>query len=65
MSPEGASSSHPSLTLTDAAVDELPPLPEIRSEQLAQRIFTHCSLTAGRKHPFQAPDDNANADNEA
>ena len=64
MPPEGDPSSHSSPTLLNAAVDELPPLPEIWSEQLAQRAFTHCSLTAGRKYPFQAPDDDANADNE-
>jgi hypothetical protein len=64
MPPQGDPSTNPSPTLPEAAVDELPPLPELQSEQLAQRIFTHCSLTASREHPFQAPGDNANADNE-
>jgi len=64
ITPEGDPSAHSSSTLLDSAVGELPSLPEIRSEQLAQRIFTHGSLTAGLKYPFQAPDDDANADNE-
>ena len=62
--PEREPSSHSSPTLPNAAVDELPPLPEIRSEQLTQQIFTRCSLTASPEHPFQAPDDDANADDE-
>jgi len=64
MPPQGDPSTHSSPTLPNAAVDELPPLPEIRSEQLAQQIFTHCGLSARREHPFQAPGENANADNE-
>jgi len=64
MSPQGDPPTHSSPTLPNAALDELPPLPKIRSEQLTQRIFTHCSLSAKREHPFQAPGDDANADNE-
>ena len=34
----------------------LPPLPEIRSEQIRKRIFTHSSsLAKCHKHAFQAP----------
>ena len=62
--PEGEPSTHSSPTLPNDAVDKLPPLPEIRSERLAQRIFTHCSSSACREHPFQAPGDVANANNE-
>ena len=64
MSPQGGPPTYSSPTLPNAAVDELPPLPEIQSEQLTQRIFTHSSLSARREHPFQAPGDDANADNE-
>ena len=63
--PEVDPSVHSSPTLPNAVVDKLPPLPEIRSEQLAQRIFTRCSLIAGREHPFQtAAGDNDSADDE-
>jgi len=57
---------HPSARSSPhTAVDGLPPLPEIVSVQLAQRIFTHCSFTAGHRYPFQAPPgDVVNADNE-
>ena len=64
MSPKGTPSRRSSPTLPNIAVNELPPLPEIRSEQLWQRIFTHSSLSGGHKHPFQAPDGTASADNE-
>jgi ribonuclease-3 len=47
------------------AVDGLPPLPEIRSEQIRKRIFTHSSsLAKGQKHAFQAPEDDLPVDNE-
>ena len=62
--PEVDPSAHSSPTLLDAVVDELPPLPKIRSEQLAQQVFTHPSLTVSREHPLQVPGDNANLDNE-
>ena len=62
--PEVDPSVHSSPTLPNAVVDKLPPLPEIRSEQLAQRVFTHCDLTASREHPSQAPSDDANLNNE-
>ena len=54
MPAEEDQSTHSPPTLSNAAVDELPPLPEIRSEQLAQQIFTRCSI-ASREHPFQTP----------
>jgi hypothetical protein len=64
MASEEDTSAHSSPTLSNAAVGELPPLPEIRSEQLAQRIFTRCSI-ASREHPFQTPPgDNDTTDNE-
>ena len=61
--PEVDPSAYSSPTL-NAVVDKLPPLPEIRSEQLAQRVFTHSSLTVSRDHLFQVPSDDANPDNE-
>jgi hypothetical protein len=43
----------------------LPPLPEIRSEQIRKRIFTHSSgLPRYYKHAFQAPEDDPPVDNE-
>ncbi|KAN0118357.1 Ribonuclease III domain containing protein [Russula decolorans] len=39
--------------------------PEIRSEQIRKRIFTHSSgLPRCHKHPFQAPEDDPPVDNE-
>jgi hypothetical protein len=63
MPPEGSPSFHSSSTLSGITNKdpELPPLPEIRSEQLLQRVFTR---SVGRKNPFQAPNGDASADNE-
>ena len=57
---------HSSPTFQSNAVEKLPPLPEIRSEQIRKRIFTHSSNLAkkGQKHAFQAPDDDLPVDNE-
>jgi hypothetical protein len=42
-----------------------PPLPEIQSEQIRQRIFTHSSsLDKCHKHAFQAPESDVPVDNE-
>ena len=45
-------------------VDILPPLPEIRSEQIKKSIFTHSSSLTKDKHAFQTPQGNPPADNE-
>jgi hypothetical protein len=43
----------------------LPPIPEIRSEQIWKRIFTHSSgLPRCYKHTFQVPEDDPPVDNE-
>ena len=43
----------------------LPPLPEIRSEQIRKRIFTHSSsLAKCHKHAFQAPEGDVPVDSE-
>jgi ribonuclease-3 len=42
----------------------LPPLPNIRSAQTREQIFTHSSLTAKRRGEFEAPPDNPSRDNE-
>jgi hypothetical protein len=64
-----SSTGHPSLlsspTASSFAADLLPPLPEIWSEQIRKRIFTHSSgLPRGHKHAFQAPEADPPADNE-
>ena len=66
MSSVGNPPPHCSPTFQSNAVDGLPPLPEIRSEQIRKRIFTHSSSLAkkGRKHAFEAPDDDLPVDNE-
>lgn len=56
-------------TMPNNAVDilplVLPPLPEIRSEQIRKRIFTHGRSPAkGHKDAFQAPEGHLPADNE-
>jgi len=64
MSPVGLPSPRSSPTLP-SGIDAPPPLPEIRSEQIRKRIFTHSSSMAkGHKHPFQAPEDDLPEDNE-
>ena len=46
-------------------VDMPPPLPEIQSEQIRKRIFTHSSsLAKCHKHAFQAPEGDVPVDNE-
>ncbi|KAH9979703.1 ribonuclease III domain-containing protein [Russula compacta] len=41
-----------------------PPLPEIRSERIRKRIFTHSSLAIGHRYDFQAPESDSSTDNE-
>jgi hypothetical protein len=53
-----------SLTTSSFAADPPPPLPEIRSEQIRKRVFTHSSLPRCHKHVFQAPEDDPPVDNE-
>jgi len=61
MSPLGPPSGRSSPTLPSVAVkdSELPPLPEIQSERLSQRVFMR---SVGHKNPFRASD--ASVDNE-
>ena len=47
-----------------AMTNPLPPLPNIRSAQTREQIFTHSSLTAKRRGEFEAPLDNPSRDNE-
>ena len=63
MPPEGSPSARLSPTLSSITnkIPELPPLPEIQSEQLSQRVFTR---SVGRKDPFQALNGDASTDNE-
>jgi hypothetical protein len=63
MSLVGANSGRSFFTLSGVVVKDsrLPPLPEIKSKQLSQQVFTR---NAGHKHTFQAPDGDASADNE-
>ena len=42
----------------------LPTLPQIGSEQIRKRIFTHSSCLPDHKHEFQAPEADPPADNE-
>ncbi|KAH9965585.1 hypothetical protein BJV74DRAFT_295890 [Russula compacta] len=53
----------PPSRLSDA-VAKLPPLPEIRSEQIRKRIFTHSSPAISRRYDFQAPESDPSTDNE-
>ncbi|KAF8492174.1 ribonuclease III domain-containing protein [Russula emetica] len=65
MSSTGLPSPLSSPTTSSFATDQLPPLPEIQSEQIRQRIFTHSSgLPRCHKHVFQAPEDDPPVDNE-
>ena len=61
MSSVGHPSPLSSATFPRNPVGILPPLPEIRSEQIRKRIFT---LAKGHKHPFQAPRGDFPEDNE-
>jgi hypothetical protein len=63
MPPEGSPSARSCSTLSSITNKdpELPPLPEIRSEQLLKRVFTR---SVGHKDPFQASNGGASADNE-
>jgi hypothetical protein len=42
----------------------LPPLPQIRSEEIRKRIFTHNSCLPDHKHEIQAPEGGPPVDNE-
>jgi len=44
--------------------DTMPSLPEIRSEQIRMRIFTHNSLAEDQRYNFQAPESDLSPDNE-
>jgi hypothetical protein len=65
MSSAGHASPLSSPTASSFAADSLPPLPEIRSEQIRKRIFTYSrGLPGCHKHTFQAPESDPPADNE-
>jgi hypothetical protein len=63
MSSEGRPSDRSSPILSGVTINdtELPPLPQIQSKQLSQRVFTR---SVGHKDPFQALNGDGNADNE-
>ncbi len=44
--------------------DTMTSLPEIRSEQIRKRIFTHSSLAENHRYNFQAPESDPSPDNE-
>jgi hypothetical protein len=65
MSSAGHPSPLSSPTASIFAAESLPPLPEIRSEQIRKRIFTHSrGLPGCHKHVLQAPEDDSPVDNE-
>ncbi|KAH9979714.1 ribonuclease III domain-containing protein [Russula compacta] len=64
MSSIAVPSPHSSPTCPDVATAMLPPLPEIQSEQIRKRIFTHSSLAVSHRYDFQAPESDPSADNE-
>ena len=67
--PTISSAEHPSSfsspTASRFADDPLPPLPEIRSEEIRKRIFNHSSGLPGyHEHVFQVTEDDPPVDNE-
>ncbi|KAH9980757.1 ribonuclease III domain-containing protein [Russula compacta] len=64
MSPPGATAGHFSPISSSEGDVILPPLPEVQSEQISKRIFTHSSLAGNRGYDFQAPESDPSTDNE-
>ena len=57
-------SPHPSPANPNVPIGILPPLPNIQTGRIRERIFTHSSLAAENRYEFQAPQSDPSTDNE-